>query len=127
MSEACVSTARAIIWLTRRITGASLARSFSRSASSASQSPPSAGAVASASAAAISGYSRASAASSSIGTAASGATARPVAAATAACVNRSRGSAIARCSVPLPISSGSACAWRRNFAFNRSTSSGSAG
>ena len=36
MSEAWVSTARVIIWLTSRITGASLARSFSRSASSSS-------------------------------------------------------------------------------------------
>ena len=34
MSEACVSTARVRIWLTSRITGASLAMSFSRSVSS---------------------------------------------------------------------------------------------
>ena len=39
MSEAWVSTAREMIWLTRRITGASLARSFSRSVSSSSARP----------------------------------------------------------------------------------------
>jgi hypothetical protein len=98
---------------------------FSRSASSCSQSPASACGVASESAAAISGYSRANAASSSIGTA--GATARPVAAVTAAGVKRSSGLAIASRNVPSPIASGTARAWRRNFAVSRSVSSGSAG
>ena len=41
MSDAPVSTARATSWFTRRITGASLARSFSRSVSSSLGASPS--------------------------------------------------------------------------------------
>ena len=79
MSEARASTARVIIWLTSRITGASLARSFSRSTSTSrlSSSPSPTSSTTRPTSAAPSPYRRSIAASSSAGSATRGSSSRP--------------------------------------------------